>query len=118
MKPLLFIAAWISFALGLLGVFLPLLPTTPLILLSAFLFSKSSDRWHQWLIENKRFGPMILDWQERGVISRKSKITASILILVALSFSLLEGGFNLWIKLGLVVVLFLVVLYICTRPEE
>ncbi len=63
------------FALGLaiLGAFLPLLPTTPFLLVAAFGFARSSDTLHRWLINHKRFGPMIRDWQEHGAISRRTK---------------------------------------------
>ena len=54
MKILLIIFGIISFVLGAIGIILPILPTTPFLLLSAFLFSKSSDRFHQYLIQTKR----------------------------------------------------------------
>lgn len=82
-----FILAWVSLLLGLLGIVLPLLPTTPFILLAAFGFSKSSERFHVWLLEHRVFGPMILDWQTNGVIKRNVKWCATLSIFIMLSIS-------------------------------
>ena len=73
----------VSLALGTIGVFVPLLPTTPFVLVSAFAFAKSSDRLHQWLVDHDVFGPLIANWREHGAISRRTKIV-SILSMVAI----------------------------------
>jgi len=59
--------------LGFIGVFLPLLPTTPFILVAAGCFAKSSERWHRWLMNNRTFGPMIKNWQEYECVSCNSR---------------------------------------------
>ena len=69
-------AGAISLGLGLIGVPLPLLPTTPFLLLAAFCFGRSSPRLHAWLVEHPRLGPPIRDWQDHGAISRKAKFMA------------------------------------------
>ncbi len=88
-------AAWltlglVAIALGALGVVLPLLPTTPFLLVAAFAFARSSDRWHAWLMSHKIFGPMIRNWQAHGAISRRTKIVSvlSMLALLGLSYAL------------------------------
>ena len=68
MKILLIIFGIISFVLGVIGIILPILPTTPFLLLSAFLFSKSSDRFHQYLIQTKLYQKYINEM----VIERKT----------------------------------------------
>ena len=73
--------------LGVLGVFLPLLPTTPFLLVSAGCFAKSSDKWHQWLLSNRIFGPIIKDWHDRRCISISTKI-------FAISLVVLSGGYS------------------------
>lgn len=70
--------AWICLLLGLLGVFLPGLPTTPFILLAAFAASRGSDRLHRWLREHPRFGSIIADWQREGAVSLKAKRVATL----------------------------------------
>ena len=63
----------LSFAI--VGIILPLLPTVPFLLLAAFFFAKSSQRVHTWLLNHKIFGTMIEDWNSRGAINKKSKIS-------------------------------------------
>ncbi len=79
----------LSLALGIAGIFLPILPTTPFLLLTAFCFSKGSPRLHAWLLNHKQFGPVIVDWQTRHVIRLPVKILATFLLLptVLLAFS-------------------------------
>ncbi|MBW6493128.1 MAG: YbaN family protein [Burkholderiaceae bacterium] len=62
--------------LALAGVFLPLLPTTPLVLVAAACFARSSPKWHQWLLSNRSFGPMIRRWEEQRCVSRRVKVVA------------------------------------------
>jgi len=73
--------------LGIIGVFLPLLPTTPFVLLTAGCFAKSSPRLHHWLLANKTFGPLISNWQQHQCISCNSRR-------VALLSVLLFGGYS------------------------
>jgi uncharacterized membrane protein YbaN (DUF454 family) len=78
-KPL----GFLFLALGLLGIPLPVLPSTPFILLSAWFFARSSEKWHQWLLRSQLFGPMIRNWEDKRCISRRTKIVAVGLMLVA-----------------------------------
>lgn len=63
-------------ALGAIGVMLPLLPTTPILLLAAACFARSSNRLHGWLLKNPTFGPLIDDWEKHRCIPRAAKRTA------------------------------------------
>lgn len=63
-------------ALALAGVFLPLLPTTPFVIVAAACFARSSEKWHQWLLANPTFGPMIRRWEEQRCVSRRVKAVA------------------------------------------
>jgi len=79
----LILIGFISLALGALGIFVPLLPTTPFLLLSAFAFANSSERMHQWLLDHNIFGPLIDNWRQHRAISRRAKVV-SVLSMVAI----------------------------------
>jgi uncharacterized protein len=85
-------AAWFAFgaaslALGALGVVVPLLPTTPFVLLAAFAFARSSERWHAWLVGHKVFGPLIENWRAHGAISRPAKAAAVLAMAAVVAIS-------------------------------
>ncbi len=63
----------LSLALGIIGIFLPLLPTTPFVLLAAACFARASSRCEAWLLGHPRFGPMVLDWREHHAIPWRAK---------------------------------------------
>ncbi|MDF0530111.1 YbaN family protein [Tsukamurella sp. 8F] len=70
------VLAYVSLGLGIVGIVLPGLPTVPFILLAAFAASRGSERLHQRLMSDPRFGPMIRDWREHGAVSRRAKLMA------------------------------------------
>jgi uncharacterized membrane protein YbaN (DUF454 family) len=67
---------WLCVALGLIGIVVPGLPTTPFMLLAAWAFSRSSERFQAWLLDHPSFGPAVRDWRERNAISRQAKSLA------------------------------------------
>jgi uncharacterized protein len=83
----LFIAGTFSLALGAIGVFLPILPTTPFLLLSAACYMRSSERMHKWLLNNRWFGNYIRNYQEGKGIPLKTKVLAMIVLWVAILYS-------------------------------
>lgn len=107
-----------SLFLGIIGIFLPLLPTTPFILLAAYCFSRSSQRMHNWLIQHKVFGKLIADWEEHGVIRTKIKWIATISMVVMVSYPVIFIIPYLWLKLVTVSIIGLVLIFIWTRPSQ
>ncbi len=105
-----------AMALGAAGVIVPLLPTTPFLLLAAWAFARSSPRLHHWLVTHPRFGPAIRDWRDHGAISRRAKGLAMLAIAATLATSLAlgVGPLVLSVQLG---VLACVSLFILTRPD-
>jgi len=105
----------ISVGLGTAGVVLPLLPTTPFMLLAAYCFARSSPRLEQWLLSHPRFGPVIADWRAHGAISGRGKVLSVGAIALAFALSLALGlpGMVLAIQAA---VLGAVSLFVLTRP--
>jgi uncharacterized membrane protein YbaN (DUF454 family) len=77
----------ISVGLGTAGIFLPLLPTTPFLLLAAACFIRSSDRLYRWLIHNPWFGSYIRNYQEHRALPLRAKVTALILLWTTMTYS-------------------------------
>lgn len=107
----------LSLGLGIVGIFLPLLPTTPFLLLAAVAFSRSSPRLARWLHEHPRLGPPIHDWRDHGVIGRGAKR----LVVAAVAFSV---GLSLWLAIPWwalavqVAILGAVLAFVLTRPSQ
>lgn len=118
MKALLFSVGCLSLALGVVGIFLPLLPTTPFLLLAAVCFSKASPRLHQWLIQHPKLGPSIVAWQTRRVISLKAKLLATLLLVPTILFATTVGDRPLWAKATMLSVAAGVMLFIWTKKSE
>jgi uncharacterized protein len=90
-------AGILSVALGAIGTFLPLLPTVPFMILAAFCFARSSPALEAKLMNHPRYGPHLLAWREKGVVSRKGKIAASFAfaISIALGFATMRWPWSL-----------------------
>ncbi|WP_088285520.1 YbaN family protein [Ideonella sp. A 288] len=74
------IAGGLSLAIGIIGIFLPLLPTTPLVLLAAFCFSRGSARCEQWILNHPRFGPMVQSWRANRAVPLRAKQLATVMM--------------------------------------
>lgn len=107
----------LALVLGALGVVLPVLPTTPFVILAAFAFGKSHPGAHAWLERSRVFGPLIRDWRARGAIAPRFKIMALVMMALALGAGLLSN--MPWMaKVFQVVVMALAAAYVVTRPNR
>ncbi|MGD6851038.1 MAG: YbaN family protein [Candidatus Bathyarchaeia archaeon] len=87
MRALLLVAGTISLALGAVGIFLPILPTTPFLLVAAACYLRSSERMHKWLINNRWFGEYIKNYQAGKGIPMKTKIVALTILWATILYS-------------------------------
>ncbi len=108
--------AWICLTLGVIGIVVPGLPTTPFILLAGWAAARGSTRLHAWLHAHRLFGPMLRDWERSGAVSRRAKWAASIAMVLcaALMFWLAEAAWAA--PLGSAVMLG-VAIWLWRRPE-
>ena len=111
---------FIFIALASLGVFLPVLPTTPFLIVAAACFAKSSEKWHQWLLNNRTFGPSIRNWEEHRCMSRKSKTLALSVMFICGGYSVVFGVDQIYLKitaaaLVLIGMIFVARIKVCTR---
>ncbi|MEQ8689943.1 MAG: YbaN family protein [Pseudomonadales bacterium] len=107
---------WMAVTLGVVGAFLPLLPTTPFLLLAAFAFSQGSQRMHDWLLNHARLGPPIQQWQQHRAISRRTKYWALLSMVLVFVLAWMVGA-PTWALVTQACVLLLVALFITTRKE-
>ena len=118
MRIVLIITGLVSLALGIVGIFLPLLPTTPFVLLSAYCFTKSSPRLHAWLVANKQFGPMIQQWQLHRSIPPKAKRNAVWLIILTFSVTIFFFIEEVYLKFLLVFLAVILLSFILRIPSQ
>lgn len=110
------IAGGLALAVGIAGIVLPLVPTTPLLLLAAFCFARASPRLEMWLVEHPRLGPPIRNWRAEGAISTRGKLAALIAIGATFTLSLVLR-LPAHVLLIQAVTLGAVVVFITTRPS-
>ncbi|WOK38278.1 YbaN family protein [Sphingomonas sp. C3-2] len=115
-RPFYLVLGLLLVALGVIGAFLPLLPTTIFLILAAFCFSRSSVRLEKWLHEHPRFGPPILAWQEEGAISRRSKIAACTGMVFGFGLFLLTAHPTPWLIALVALSLLGSAFYVVSRP--
>jgi uncharacterized membrane protein YbaN (DUF454 family) len=89
--------------LALLGAILPLLPTTPFLLLASFFFIRSSPRLNAWLLRSPLFGPFLRDWYRHRAVRLRVKVTACIVIVVAVGASAWFGNLPGWLVVVLLI---------------
>lgn len=118
MKPILFVLAWISFGLGAFGAFVPIIPTTPFMILSAFLFSKSSPRFHAWILALPIAGPAVKEWGEHRVVRTRAKVLCGTMIAASLALIWWRAPVSEIVKIILTIILVTVCTFVVTRKSR
>lgn len=116
MKRNIFILSGIIFLiLGTIGIVIPLLPTTPFYLLSAYFFGKSSEKYYNFLINNRVFGKYIKDYYEKKGITLKNKVNGIIFLFFGISYSIYKTQ-NIHIEIFLCIIFLCVSFHILKQP--
>jgi uncharacterized membrane protein YbaN (DUF454 family) len=112
---------WACLGLAFIGVLLPLVPTTPFVLLASWCFYRGSPRIHAWLHRSQWFGPTLDDWQHYGGIRRGLKHRAILMVAGVVAVSLLYGSLPWWLRyvfLGLVAAGLYTIWNVPTLPDD
>ncbi|MCE0811133.1 DUF454 family protein [Buttiauxella sp. A2-C1_F] len=112
---ILIIIGWLAVVLATLGVVLPLLPTTPFLLLAAWCFAHSSPRFHHWLLYRSWFGSYIRHWQDHRALPPGAKPRALIFIVLTFAVSLYLVNI-LWVRLLLLMMMCALLFFMWRMP--
>lgn len=118
MRWVLLIAGTISVILGVIGLALPLVPTTPFLLLAAACYARSSRKFYVWLMTNRWFGQYIRDWRAGKGIPLKAKIASTVLIVVTFGTSITFFVPIDWVKVLMVLLATAVCVHIWRMPTR
>lgn len=104
--------------ISIVGIFIPVLPTTPLLLLAAALYAKSSRRFYNWLINNRILGRYIKDYREGKGIPLKVKIIAISILWITIGYSAIFAIDILWVRILLVLIAVGVTIHIASMKPK
>jgi uncharacterized protein len=105
-------------AIGIVGVWLPLIPTTGPVLLAAWCFARSSERFDQWMLNHRVFGPIVRDWRSGAGFTVRAKVIAVVALAVTFGVSIVFVVDNLGVRIGLAVLGLALAVFIVSRPTK
>ena len=118
MKRIILISlGWLCVGLGFVGVFVPGIPTTIFLIIALWAFTKSSKKLRHWLLNHKRFGPILNNWQEHKVVPRRAKILMVVLMSLAVILFYYSSQ-SLILTIGLIIILVSVAIYVISLPSK
>ena len=116
-RTILISLGWLCVGLGFVGVFVPGIPTTIFLIIALWAFTKSSEKLRHWLLNHKRFGPILNDWQEYKVVPRRAKILMVVLMSLAVILFYYSSQ-SLILTIGLIIILVSVAIYVISLPSK
>ena len=116
-RTILISLGWLCVGLGFVGVFVPGIPTTIFLIIALWAFTKSSEKLRQWLLNHKRFGPILNNWQEHKVVPRRAKILMVVLMSLAVILFYYSSQ-SLILTIGLIIILVSVAIYVISLPSK
>lgn len=112
LKSLLIILGWFFVSLGVIGVFLPVMPTTIFLIIAAACFARSSESFYNWLITNKYLGKFIRDYRDHRGMPLRAKVIAVLMLNIAIGYSALFAVDLFWVKILLFTIAIGVTVYL------
>jgi uncharacterized membrane protein YbaN (DUF454 family) len=116
LRPGYLVLAYVALAVGIAGIILPLLPATPFLLIAVWAGSRCSPRVHDWIFEQPRCARLVNDWREQGAVPLNAKWLATAMMIASFS-TLIWGGANAWLLLGMGIFFGCVGGFLWTRPN-
>ena len=116
-KTILISLGWLCVGLGFVGVLVPGIPTTIFLIIALWAFTKSSKKLRHWLLNHKRFGPILNNWQEHKVVPRRAKILMVVLMSLAVILFYYSSQ-SLILTIGLIIILVSVAIYVISLPSK
>ncbi|MDF1660663.1 MAG: YbaN family protein [Planctomycetota bacterium] len=112
------IAGHLCMALAFVGIFVPILPTVPFILLAAYCYSRGSTKFYNWLVKHPKFGPSVIEWRDHRIVRPRAKIASVITIAISLSIPIFVVDLPLWQKVTVAVIGVSVMIFLISCPSE
>ena len=112
------VAGFVCVGLAVLGLMLPVLPATPFLLLAAACFARSSDRFYNWLLNHRAFGPLVREWREHRSIPYRTKLFAIALMAISLGVSIVFFVRPAWLQAALALLGLLLAAWLYRIPSR
>lgn len=116
LRVVLIVVGTVSVGIGVIGIFVPLLPTTPFLVLSAICYLRSSERFYKWLINNRLLGDYVKNWMEGRGITIRMKVSMICLLILTIAFSIVFVVNSLVVRVILLLIMIGVSIHIIRLP--
>jgi len=117
LRAVYFVLGLLMVVLGIIGIFVPLMPTTSFLILAAWCFARSSRRAEAWILNHPKFGPPIRAWQQNRAIARRYKVMSIGGMALGLAVFVLTAHPAWWVASLLALAILALATYVATRPE-
>jgi uncharacterized protein len=108
---------WLMVTLGIIGAFVPLMPTTIFLILASWFFARSSPRLEAWLLDHPRFGSTLRAWNDTGAVPRRAKAMACLGMTAGFALFMIGAHPGLWLALGVAGVMLASAFYVVSLPS-